>query len=191
MNTSTKRGHFRPDATFILSNAYRTEGSGRHCRVPQERHRFRAEKQEDAKAKAEEYTIASSSCAKFPNGFARARIRPRLHQYDGRRYFTRKRDDLLQRFAGYENGVMNPEKGYVNNPGLFKSPAMPAAHYFSGLALLAMGKFEEAKPLLGAIVGASVSGLPVKDLDQIAEAADAAGGADPSDDTNPEEVPGG
>jgi hypothetical protein len=44
---------------------------------------------------------------------------------------------------------------------------MAPAHYFSGLALLATGKFNEAKPLLGALVGVSVTGLPVKDLSDI------------------------
>jgi hypothetical protein len=31
----------------------------------------------------------------------------------------------------------------------------------SGLALLASGKFEEAKPLLGAVVGVNIEGLPL------------------------------
>ena len=39
---------------------------------------------------------------------------------------------------------------------------MAPAHYFSGLALLATGKFNEAKPLLGAVVGANMTGLPVR-----------------------------
>ena len=46
---------------------------------------------------------------------------------------------------------------------------MAPAHYFSGLALLATGKFNEAKPLLGALVGVNVTGLPVKDLSVIDE----------------------
>ena len=68
-------------------------------------------------------------------------------------YFARKRfDTLLEKFAGYENGKMNPRKGYVNKKEFLNSPAMPTAHYMSGLALLASGKFDEAKPLLGAVV---------------------------------------
>jgi hypothetical protein len=35
----------------------------------------------------------------------------------------------------------------------------------SGLALLATGRFEEAKPLLGAVVGANVEGLKFDNLD--------------------------
>ena len=38
----------------------------------------------------------------------------------------------------------------------FIKPAMPTAHYMSGLALLASGKFNEAKPLLGAVVGVAI-----------------------------------
>ena len=53
-------------------------------------------------------------------------------------YFARKRfDKLLEKFAGYENGKMNPRKGYVNKKEFLNSPAMPTAHYMSGLALLA------------------------------------------------------
>ena len=40
---------------------------------------------------------------------------------------------------------------------------MPTAHYMSGLALLATGKFNEAKPLLGAVVGVNIEGLSVGD----------------------------
>jgi hypothetical protein len=33
----------------------------------------------------------------------------------------------------------------------------------SGLALLATGRFEEAKPMLSAVVGVNVQGLPLDD----------------------------
>jgi hypothetical protein len=85
-------------------------------------------------------------------------------------YFGRKKfDDLLLKFAGVANGVMDHSKGYVNNEKFNKSPAMAPAHYFSGLALLATGKFNEAKPLLGALVGVNITGLPIKDLSVIEE----------------------
>jgi len=42
----------------------------------------------------------------------------------------------------------------------------------SGLALLATGKFKEAKPLLGPVVGVSVQGLEPVDPNQIQEDAD-------------------
>jgi len=39
--------------------------------------------------------------------------------------------------------------------------AMATANYMSGLALLATGNFDYAKPLLGAVVGVSLDGLPL------------------------------
>ena len=37
-------------------------------------------------------------------------------------YFSnRKYDDLLEKFAGYENGVMNAKKGFVNQPEVSKT----------------------------------------------------------------------
>ena len=75
-------------------------------------------------------------------------------------YFKGKKfNQLLEKFAGFENGKMNKSKGYVNRSEFHKSPAMPTAHYMSGLALLASGKFNEAKPLLGAVVGVNIEGL--------------------------------
>ena len=79
-------------------------------------------------------------------------------------YFgTRRYDDLLEKFAGYENGQMNPAKGFVNREDFKKSPGMATAHYMSGLALLATGRFDEAKPMLSAVVGVNVQGLPLDD----------------------------
>jgi hypothetical protein len=49
----------------------------------------------------------------------------------------------------------------VNKKEFLNSPAMPTAHYMSGLALLASGKFDEAKPLLGAVVGVNMEGMPL------------------------------
>ena len=40
---------------------------------------------------------------------------------------------------------------------------MATAHYMSGLVLLATGKFDEAKPMLSAVVGVNVEGLPLDD----------------------------
>ena len=40
---------------------------------------------------------------------------------------------------------------------------MATAHYMSGLALLATRKFDEAKPMLSAVVGVNVEGLPLDD----------------------------
>ena len=52
---------------------------------------------------------------------------------------------------------MNPAKGFVNRKEFRKSPGMATAHY-GGLAMLATGKFDEAKPMLSAVVGVNVEG---------------------------------
>ena len=85
-------------------------------------------------------------------------------------YFETKRyGDLLEKFAGFKDGVINPAKGYVNRVEFRKSPAMPTVHYMSGLAFTMVGRFEEAKPLLGAVLGVSVKGLPLDDPNQVQE----------------------
>ena len=61
------------------------------------------------------------------------------------------------------------EQGKEHGYNFRTSPAMPSAHYMSGLALLATGKFKEAKPLLGAVVGVNVEGLSLEDPDQVDE----------------------
>jgi len=94
-------------------------------------------------------------------------------------YFETKRlGDLLEKFAGFKDGVMNPAKGYVNRPEFRKSPAMPSVHYMSGLALTMVGRFEEAKPLLGAVLGENVKGLTPEDPNQVQD-----------EETVPEEQP--
>jgi hypothetical protein len=79
-------------------------------------------------------------------------------------YFKQRQfDQLLEKFAGFEAGVPNDKKGYINNKNFAKGPAMPSALYLSGIGLLASGKFNEAKPLLAPIVGVYVEGLPLAD----------------------------
>ena len=60
--------------------------------------------------------------------------------------------------------TMSPD---VNRPEFRNSPAMPSVHYMSGLALTMVGRFEEAKPLLGAVLGVNVKGLPLEDPNQV------------------------
>ncbi|MDA0725463.1 MAG: hypothetical protein O3B25_14520, partial [Verrucomicrobia bacterium] len=160
---------FRADVTFIMANAYRSEAKVQDALAKSLDGAISTKDREAgsvAKTKAEEYyNRFFELCDRF------LEVMPE-HEYSrdfinmmGSVYFGRKRfDDLLVKFAGFENGVMDRSKGYVNNEKFNKSPAMAPAHYFSGLALLATGKFNEAKPLLGALVGVNVTGLPVKDL---------------------------
>lgn len=166
-NTDWK--NFRADVTFIMANAYQSEAKVQEA-LAKSLDTAISTKDKDtasaAKKKADEYYDRFFDlCDRF------LEVMPE-HEYSrdfinmmGSVYFGRKRfDDLLVKFAGFENGVMDMSKGYVNNDKFNKSPAMAPAHYFSGLALLATGKFNEAKPLLGALVGVNVTGLPVKDL---------------------------
>jgi hypothetical protein len=160
---------FRADVTFIMANAYQSEAKAQDALAKSFDGAISTKDREAgsvAKTKAEEYyNRFFELCDRF------LEVMPE-HEYSrdfinmmGSVYFGRKRfDDLLVKFAGVENGVMDKSKGYINNEKFNKSPAMPPAHYFSGLALLATGKFNEAKPLLGALVGVTVTGLPVKDL---------------------------
>jgi hypothetical protein len=163
---------FRADVTFIMANAYQSEAKTQDALAKSLDGAISTKDRNagsEAKTKAEEYyNRFFELCDRF------LEVMPE-HEYSrdfinmmGSVYFGRKRfDDLLVKFAGVENGVMDRSKGYVNNEKFNKSPAMAPAHYFSGLALLATGKFNEAKPLLGALVGVNVTGLPVKDLSVI------------------------
>ena len=163
---------FRADVTFIMANAYQSEAKTQDALAKSLDGAISTKDRNAgsvAKTKAEEYyNRFFELCDRF------LEVMPE-HEYSrdfinmmGSVYFGRKRfDDLLVKFAGVENGVMDRSKGYVNNEKFNKSPAMAPAHYFSGLALLATGKFNEAKPLLGALVGVNVTGLPVKDLSVI------------------------
>ena len=163
---------FRADVTFIMANAYQSEAKVQDALAKSLDGAISTKDKERAsvaKKKADEYYDRFFDlCDRF------LEVMPD-HEYSrdfinmmGSVYFGRKRfDDLLVKFAGVENGVMDMSKGYVNNEKFNKSPAMAPAHYFSGLALLATGKFNEAKPLLGALVGVNVAGLPVKDLSVI------------------------
>ena len=165
---------FRADVTFIMANAYQSEAKTQDALAKSLDGAISTKDRNAgsvAKTKAEEYyNRFFELCDRF------LEVMPE-HEYSrdfinmmGSVYFGRKRfDDLLVKFAGVENGVMDRSKGYVNNEKFNKSPAMAPAHYFSGLALLATGKFNEAKPLLGALVGVNVTGLPVKDLSVIDE----------------------
>jgi hypothetical protein len=86
----------------------------------------------------------------------------------GSEFFKRQQfEELLIKFAGFENGSLVPGAGYINLNGL-NPAAMATANYMSGLALLATGNFDLAKPLLGAVVGISMEGLPL-DQDALAD----------------------
>ena len=157
---------FRADVTFIMANAYRQEAQNQLEVAEQLQTSLATIDKENAavaKEKAQSYLnrffeLCDDFLAVMPE-----------HKYSrdfigmmGAEFFKRRQfEALLKKFAGFENGEMQPELGYINNPSLNGTPAMGTAHYMSGLALLATGNFDEAKPLLGAVVGVSLDGLPL------------------------------
>ena len=157
---------FRADVTFIMANAYRQEAENlNQIAVSLQNELGTAERDRAEKSKtksAEYYERFFALCNDFINVMPEHKYAKDFVGMMGSVYFKRKNfNGLLEKFAGFENGVMNRANGYVNNKAFFKSPAMPTAHYMSGLALLATGKFDEAKPLLGAVVGVNIEGLPL------------------------------
>jgi len=156
---------FRADVTFIMANAYRQEAQNQ-LRVVEELQTSLAsvdkEKASNAKEKASEYydrffQLCDDFLADKPDDkYARDFIGMMGSEFFKRQQF----EDLLKRFAGFENGGMAPAAGYINLEGL-NPAALATAHYMSGLALLATGNFDHAKPLLGAVVGVSLEGLPL------------------------------
>ncbi len=157
---------FRADVTFIMANAYRQEAESlNQIAVSLQNELGTAERDRAEKSKVksgEYYDRFFALCNDFINVMPEHKYAKDFVGMMGSVYFKRKKfDGLLEQFAGFENGVMNKSKGYVNNNAFLTSPAMPTAHYMSGLALLASGKFDQAKPLLGAVVGVNVEGLPI------------------------------
>ena len=157
---------FRADVTFIMANAYRQEAENlQKIAVSLQSAMGTAERDQAEKSKiksAEYYTRFFALCDDFIEVMPEHKYAKDFVGMMGSVFFKRRKfDGLLEKFAGFENGIMNRSKGYVNRSEFNNSPAMPTAHYISGLALLASGKFEEAKPLLGAVVGVNVEGLPL------------------------------
>jgi tetratricopeptide (TPR) repeat protein len=159
---------FRADVTFIMCNAYRLQADStwelalslRSAMSTVDKDRAQKAKEQSAQYYQRFFLLCDDFLTVMPD-----------HKYAkdfvnmmGAVYFrNRKYEELLEKFAGYENGEMNPSKGFVNRPDFRKSPGMATAHYMSGLALLATGRFEEAKPMLSAVVGVNVEGLPLDD----------------------------
>jgi hypothetical protein len=174
---------FRPDVTFIMANAYRLEAETQR-KIAVSLQNAVSTSERDIAAKASEksknyYDRFFALCDDYLElaHAAGSTEKDRKYARDfvnlmGTVYFETKRyGDLLEKFAGFKDGVMNPAKGYVNRPEFRSSPAMPTVHYMSGLALTMVGRFKEAKPLLGAVLGVSVKGLPLDDPNQIQDEA--------------------
>jgi len=157
---------FRPDVTFIMANAYRQEAQNQ-LKIVEELQTSLAtvdkEKAAQAKQTAQEYyerffQLCDDFVVLMPDHkYAREFIAMMGAEFFKRRQF----EPLLEKFAGLKNGSMDPQSGFINNEALRGTAAMATASYMSGLALLATGNFDQAKPLLGSVVGVSIEGLPL------------------------------
>jgi len=159
---------YQADVTNIMANAYRKEAEHQASIAESLQTALSTlDKERASKAREsskEKYQRFFELCNQFlernpGNDFATSFINMMGSVYFKQRQF----DQLLEKFAGFEAGVPNDKKGYINNKDFSKGPAMPSALYLSGIGLLASGKFNEAKPLLAPIVGVYVEGLPLAD----------------------------
>jgi len=157
---------FRPDVTFIMANAYRQEAVTQ-MKVVEELQSSLAtvdkEKAAAAKAKADEYQARFFElCDDFLEVMPEHKYSREFIGMMGAEFFKRQEfDKLLMKFAGFENGSFNPSVGYANKKELQGTEAMGRINYMSGLAFLASGNYDAAKPFLGAVVGVSIDGLPL------------------------------
>jgi len=159
---------YQADVTNIMANAYRKEAEHQASIAESLQTALSTlDKERASKAREsskEKYQRFFELCNQFlernpGNDYATSFINMMGSVYFKQRQF----DQLLEKFAGFEAGVPNDKKGYINNKDFSKGPAMPSALYLSGIGLLASGKFNEAKPLLAPIVGVYVEGLPLAD----------------------------
>ena len=157
---------FRPDVTFIMANAYRKEVVTQMDIVEELQSSLATvdkERASAAKAKADEYQARFFElCDDFLEVMPEHKYSREFIGMMGAEFFKRQEfDKLLKKFAGFENGTFDPDAGYANKAELQGTQAMGRVNYMSGLAFLASGNYDAAKPFLGAVVGVSIDGLPL------------------------------
>ncbi|MEK9772773.1 MAG: hypothetical protein VW576_04345 [Opitutae bacterium] len=157
---------FRPDVTFIMANAYRSEAVTQMAIVEELQSSLATvdkERAAAAKTKADEYQARFFElCDDFLEVMPEHKYSREFIGMMGAEFFKRQEfDKLLMKFAGFENGTFNPAAGYANKKELQGTMAMGRVNYMSGLAFLASGNYDAAKPFLGAVVGVSIKGLPL------------------------------
>jgi hypothetical protein len=149
-----------------MANAYRQEAVTQ-MKVVEELQSSLAtvdkEKAATAKAKADEYQARFFElCDDFLEVMPEHKYSREFIGMMGAEFFKRQEfDKLLRKFAGFENGSFNSSAGYANKKELQGTEAMGRINYMSGLAFLASGNYDAAKPFLGAVVGVSIDGLPL------------------------------
>jgi hypothetical protein len=159
---------YQADVTNIMANAYRKEAEHQASIAESLQTALSTlDKERASKAREsskEKYQRFFELCNQFLERNPGEEYATSFINMMGSVYFKQRQfDQLLEKFAGFEAGVPNDKKGYINNKNFAKGPAMPSALYLSGIGLLASGKFNEAKPLLAPIVGVYVEGLPLAD----------------------------
>jgi len=159
---------YQADVTNIMANAYRKEAEHQASIAESLQTALSTlDKERASKAREsskEKYQRFFELCNQFLERNPEDDYATSFINMMGSVYFKQRQfDQLLEKFAGFEAGVPNDKKGYINNKDFSKGPAMPSALYLSGIGLLASGKFNEAKPLLAPIVGVYVEGLPLAD----------------------------
>ena len=157
---------FRPDVTFIMANAYRKEAVTQMGIVEELQSSLATvdkERAAVAKTKADEYQARFFElCDDFLEVMPEHKYSREFIGMMGAEFFKRQEfDKLLRKFAGFENGTFNPTAGYANKKELQGTLSMGRVNYMSGLAFLASGNYDAAKPFLGAVVGVSINGLPL------------------------------
>ena len=179
---SDKWDKYRADVTNIMANAYRKEAEVQASIAESLQTAMSTlDKERGATAKQssqEKYQRFFELCNQFLEKQPGDKYATSFINMMGAVYFKQRQfDQLLEKFAGYEAGVPNDKKGYINDKEFSKGPAMPSALYLSGIGLLASGKFDDAKPLLAPIVGVYVQGLPLADS-TLSQMSQDRGGAD-------------
>ena len=118
---------FSPDVTFIMANAYRLEADNQQIADALQNAVSTSERDRADTAKKNQTTITTRSLISVTsilNWLTNREQKESDKKYAkdfvnmmGSVYFKLKRyGDLLQKFAGYENGVMNKAKGYDRPP---------------------------------------------------------------------------
>ena len=165
---SDKWEKYQADVTNIMANAYRKEAEYQASIAESLQTALSTLDKERAsnarESSNEKYQRFFELCNQFLERKPGDKYATSFINMMGSVYFKQRQfDQLLEKFAGFEAGVPNDQKGYINDKDFAKGPAMPSALYLSGIGLLASGKFDEAKPLLAPIVGVYVEGLPLAD----------------------------
>ena len=115
---------FRPGVTFIMCNAYREQADNlRKLYLSLQTAVSTVDKDRASKAKVqseEYYQRFFGLCDDFLNVMPEHKYAKDFVNMMGAVYFGTKRyDQLLNKFAGYVNGEMNPSMGFVNREDFF------------------------------------------------------------------------